>query len=286
MQITKFIFSILLIFLPCAAFCQELEETQENSLANMITYFFDEYEQLGNNPDLEIHISEANIASESYTRLLGKRLGALSNDLQTLDFRWNAFTQAEQTDIASNEFLMSLMARVQEVRQMASDTIAVQQDRCNALIDFSKAERLIQSQDTVYKKLYRKAQRLTIVKQTAPQLEKIKAEEHSHFEKLQSSYDKAKAAAQLIPQLTKRAAQMDERFYTLKALSTKIQSMEYKSPIERAKDYLMGVAYVAVILIFINMVTTKLQAAKKAREMLKKQKDLLNKNNNEDYPTI
>ena len=62
--------------------------------------------------------------------------------------------------------------------------------------------------------------------------------------------------------------------------------MEYKSPIERAKDYLMGVAYVAVILIFINMVTTKLQAAKKAREMLKKQKDLLNKNNNEDYPTI
>ena len=286
MQIVRHIFFCFLCLLACTAFSQELDETRENWIANKITDFIDEYDQLANDPNLEIRITEANLKSESYPRLLSSRLGTLNISLQALDFRWNAFSQNRQTDIAASEFLMNLMTQVQQLRQTAADTIAAQQNRCNAIVDFIKAEQLIYSQDTVYKELYRKAKRLSLVKQQAPQLEKVKAQEQVLFEKLQASYEKSKTATQLIPQLAKRSERLDDQFFALKALSTNIQSMKYEPPIQRIKDYLMSLAYVAVILIFINMVTTKLQAAKKARDMMKKQQDLFKKTNNEDYPTI
>lgn len=286
MQIVRHIFFSILCLLACTAFSQELDETRENWIANKITGFIDEYDQLANNPNLEIRITEANLKLESYPRLLSSRLGILNISLQALDFRWNAFSQNRQTDIAASEFLMSLMTQVQQLRQTATDTIAAQQNRCNAIVDFIKAEQLIYSQDTVYKELYRKAKRLSLVKQQAPQLEKVKAQEQVLFAKLQASYEKSKTATQLIPQLAKRSERLDDQFFAIKALSTNIQSMKYEPPIQRIKDYLMSLAYVAVILIFINMVTTKLQAAKKARDMIKKQQDLFKKTNNEDYPTI
>ena len=286
MQIVKHIFCCLFCLLSCTVFCQKLDEAHENWLAGRISDFFDEYDQLANHPNLEIRVTEANLESESYPRLISTRLGTLSNSLQVLDFRWDAFSQAKQADIAASDSLMDLMTEVQQLRQTATDTIAAQQNKCNAIADFNKAEHYIFSQDTVYKKLYQKAKSLSLVKQQAPQLEKVKAEEQNLFEKIQAYYQKSTAATQLIPQLAKRSARLDEEYYALKALSSNIQSMEYKPPIQRVKDYLMNLAYVAVILIFINMVTAKLQAAKKARDVIKKQQDLFKKTNNEDYPTI
>ena len=286
MQIVKHIFCCLFCLLSCTVFCQELDEAHENWLAGRISDFFDEYDQLANDPELEIRITEANLGSETYTRLISTRLGTLNSSLQALDFRWNAFSQAKQTEIAASEFLLNLMTQVQLIRQNAADTITAQQNKCNAIADFIKAERLIYSQDTIYKVLYKKALSFSLVKQQAPQLEKVKTEEQILFEKLQTSYQKAKDATQLIPQLAKRSARLEDQFFALKALSSNIQSMKYEPPIQRIKDYLMSLAYVAVILIFINMVTTKIQAAKKARDMIKKQQDLFKKTNNEDYPTI
>ena len=286
MQIAKHIFFFFLSFLPLAAFCQELDEVRENQLADKITWYIDEYDQIVNSPDLQIRLTERNLESGSYLRLLSMRLSSLQTSLQTLDCRWNVFSQAGQADIAASEFLMDLLAQAQQIRQTAVDTLTAQQNRCDAIADFIEAERVILSQDTVYKNLYRKAESLSLVKQLAPQLEKVKAEEQTLFERLQASYNKSKAASQLIPQLAKRSERLDEQFYALKVLSAKIQSMEYKPLFQRVKDYLLGLACVSVILLFLNTIVTKLQAAKKAREMLKKQKDLLKKSNNEDYPTI
>lgn len=286
MQIAKHIFFCFFCLFTSTAFCQEPDETQEHGIAKRITQFIDEYEQLAYHPNLEVRITESNLESESYPRLVSTRLGTLSNSLQMLNFRWDAFSQAKQADIAASESLMDLMTEVQQLKQLATDTIAAQQNKCNAIADFHEAERFIFSQDTVYKSLYQKAKSLSLVKQLAPQLEKVKAEEQILFEKLQASYQKSTAATQLIPQLAKRSARLDEEYFALKALSSNIQSMKYEPPIQRIKDYLMNLAYVAVILIFINMVTAKLQAAKKARDVIKKQQDLFKKNNQEDYPTI
>ena len=60
--------------------------------------------------------------------------------------------------------------------------------------------------------------------------------------------------------------------------------MKYMPLLERVKEYLTSLAYVAVILILINMLTAKYKAAKQAKEALEKQAKLIKKEN--QYPTI
>ena len=292
MQIVKYLILNLAILLSLSLSAQTQgedimsEQEWEAEVGYRIHDFIDELNQLTNAGNLRIRISEANIESGAYTRMLSQKLRLMNNQLQSIEFRWNAFTQSEQAVIANNDELMALMAQAQQLKQAVADTIEAQQKRCDAITDFVDAERLILSQDSVYKKLYKKAQNLSMVQKLAPQLEKVKGEEQALFEKIQISYDKSKAAATTVPVLSKRAAVLDEKFYKIKALSEKIQAMEYKPFLQRIKDYLLGFACVAIILMFVSTFSAKLKAAKQAREMLKKQKDLFNKNNGNDYPTI
>ena len=70
-------------------------------------------------------------------------------------------------------------------------------------------------------------------------------------------------------------------------ISKKIQETAYKPFIQRIKDYLIGFACVAILLLFVNMITTKLKALKVAREQAKKYKEMMQQNGNPGgYPTI
>lgn len=290
MQIIKtLILSILcLIALPLYAQSQEDEQEElqerEEELEERIMQFMDEYNELANASNMQIRITESNIESGTYSHILHDKLSMLRNGLQSISYRWNAFIQLEQPDIADSEHLMELMTQVQTLSQAVTDTIASQQRKCDAITEFLSAERFILTQDSAFAKLYKQAHALSKEKKTAPQLEKIKAQEQALFARIQDCYNKCKAATTLVPQLNTREAVIEEHFYSLKVLDEKIQAMAYQSFIVRIKDHLMGLACVAIILIFINMLFTKLQAAKKARQMLKKQKEMLNVTN--DYPTI
>ena len=239
------------------------------------------------NSKRRIHITEANLKNGStIVRILNQETTLLENNYHSLEFRWNAFTQTYQPEIAENDYLMDMMTQAEQLRQAISDSVLTRQKECVALADFFDAEAFILSQDSIYKKLYKRAFEFSLAKQTAPQLEKVKAEEQTLFEKIAASYEKSKAAAQLFPQLSTRVTALDEQFYSIRALSGKIQGMEYKPPIERIKDWLLGLASVAVILLFVNMLSSKIRAAKELRKTLKEQKKLLKNNNNNDYPTI
>ena len=87
-----------------------------------------------------------------------------------------------------------------------------------------------------------------------------------------------------MPQLDKKATALNDRFFSIKAQSDKIQQLKYEPIIQRIKDYLMGIAYVAVILIFVNMIISKWQAAKKTKQAVEQQAEMLKKEH--DYPTI
>ena len=78
---------------------------------------------------------------------------------------------------------------------------------------------------------------------------------------------------------------LTEQYISLKTQSAQIQETVYKPFIERAKDYLLGMAAVAIVLMFVNAVVTKLKMLQQARENAKKYQDMLNQNN-QDYPTI
>jgi hypothetical protein len=60
--------------------------------------------------------------------------------------------------------------------------------------------------------------------------------------------------------------------------------MEYKPFIQRIKDYLLGLAAVAILMMFVNLLSQKLKQLKAAREQAKKMKESMM--GQKEYPTI
>jgi len=154
------------------------------------------------------------------------------------------------------------------------------------LADFVKAQHLLFEKDSVYNHLYRTAFQLSLIQKAAPKLEKVKAKEQELFAQLQTTYDGAKNAVTLIPSLAKSMENLDEKFAKYKVMSEKIQAMEYKPFIQRIKDYLIGLACVAIIILFFNLILSKLQALKKARQAAKQYQEALDRQGGGVYPTI
>ncbi len=266
---------------------EEIDPEQiKEEIQTRLNDYVDELNQLFAANSLQIEISGNAESLDSYTRILDQKIRLLDGDFKAFGFRWDAFLQAEQPNIANDEDLMNLMTQVQMLKQEISDSINAQKQKCQAVGDFSNAENFVMNQDSVYKHLYDEAQKLSLVKNTAPQLEKLKAQEQALFSKIQDSYDKSKAAVQIVPELGSRTKAIDEKYYSLKLLSEKIQAMEYKSFFQRIKDYLLGLACVSIILMFFNMIVTKIKTARKMREAMKQQKEFFNKSNGENIPTI
>lgn len=291
MQIIRYIITALLCFPALTMAAQDGQEDFETQqrvaeIKERMGEFSDELNLLASASNLNIRITDANLESGTYTRIFKDKVNMMSQKLQNIQFRWDAFTQSEQIEIAESETLMEEMARIQLLKQAVTDTIDSQRNRCQAIEDFIAAYHFILAQDSIYGKLYKKAQALSLMQKLAPQLEKTKAEEQTVFSKIQEHFDKSKAAAKIIPEFQQRSLDLDEQYYKLKALSEKIQAMEYKPLIQRIKDYLIGLACVSVIIILLNNVVTKLKGAKKARELMKQQKEMINKVSGNDYPTI
>jgi len=228
---------------------------------------------------------ELNIKS-SVVKAMNERLRMVDKDLKSLSFRWDTYFKTIQPVIVEDEQLMETADLFQQVNQATRDTLNNQIALVQQLLIFCKAESVIPSQMTAYQDMFEKAMSLSAVAQLAPQLEKLKGEEKMNFGKLQELYTKAQEATTAMPGLKKRMNAIDQNFITLKTYSQKIQEAEYKPFIQRIKDYLLGLAAVAIVLMFVNMIVSKIQAVKKTRESLKKVKDLMNGTDDSNCPTI
>ena len=195
------------------------------------------------------------------------------------------FCQAQQMYIAMDDSLMNLVAHCQQLEQRVTDTILKQQMNLQMLDDFNKAERFIMSQDSIYERMLKQSLFLSQVEQTASELEKVKGREQLIFSDVEEQFQKARTAAELIPSLKVRQNKLEERYIRLKNLSQKIQSVEYQPLIQRIKDELMGLAAVGIILMFVNMLITKVQGYKQIRENAKKMEEMMRKTKN-NYPKI
>lgn len=243
-----------------------------------------ELKRLANDTKKQTVISDRDLRSAYNVRTMDAKAQSLDRRMQALNVRWDAFNASYLSFIVENDTLMERMTQAQLLKQALTDTIEVHRTRCQAIIDFNEAEHIILMQDTIYKKMYKQAFRLSFIQKMEPQLEKLKAQEQALFMNIQEAYDKAKTASETVPQLKSRANKLNERFYALKAQSDKIQQMKYIPLMQRFKDYLMGIACIAIIFIFINMFVTKWQSAKKLKEAAQKQAEMFNKEH--EYPTI
>ena len=252
-----------------------------------LSQFSDEFSQLkvvGSfilSPDSRFEITG------SYVDVLKQRMKNYDQRYNSLDVMWTTYTQAQQMDIANNEDLMKMVADIEQLKQTVKDTLDMRSEMVKAVENFANADQLIMSQVPVYKKLYKRAFQLSLVQKLTPQLEMLKARESLIFEKLQAGYEAAKSASEQVPSLQPRMNVIDEQFVVMKSVSEKIQALEYKPIIQRVKDYLLGLAAVAVILLFISMLRNKYKAYKDKLANMKKLDEMMKKQGKgTQYPTI
>ena len=256
-------------------------------IKSRLSQFSDDFQQLqmagsmSLDPDAKLGINK------NFVSALEGRMNTYNQRYNSLDVMWTTYTQAQQMDIANDEDLMTMVANIEAKKQSVKDTLDAKTEMVKAISDFVEADQFIMSQVNVYKKLYKRAFKLSLLKKLAPQLEKAKAREQLVFEKLQASYNSAKAATELVPSLQPRMNVLDEQFVVMKSVSEKVQALEYKPLFQRVKDYIMGLAAVAIILLFVSMMITKYKAYKDKVANLKKVNEMMNKQGKDtQYPMI
>ena len=284
---------LLIIFvcmLPSVAWAQE-EMSAEEELDSAYTdinehmeLFQEELIQLNALCRFRMDIDMEMPLNEPLLDVVSERLKSLSLALNSFSTRWDTYSAAQQVYIADNDSLLNRAALIQQMRQAVTDTLALRQQQRDQLVAFSTAEQFIWGQDKNYRQLYKKAIQYSTTSKLAAQLEKVKAEEQALTADVNKYYSQAKEAATTFPGLQLRMQAMENKVFELQTVSAKIQEMAYKPFIQRIKDYLMGLACVAILLMGLNLLKSKLALVKQARDQAKKLKGLTGGQHN--YPTI
>lgn len=289
--IGKLLITILLLsVLPSAAWAQEEMSVDEEldsaytAIHERMTLFKEELIQLGALSRFRMDIDNDMPLNDQLLEAISNRLKSLSFAVNSFSSRWDAYSQAQQVYIADNDSLLNELARIQQMQQMVTDTLASRQQQYDQLSAFSKAEVLIWGQDKVYRKLYKQAMQYSLSPKLAAKLEKVKAQDQAILTDIETSYGQAKTAVEGFPGLNVRMEAIENKYFQLQSVSAKIQAMEYKPFIQRIKDYLIGLAAVAILLMFFNLLNAKIKTLKAASEQAKKMKDMMNGQHN--YPTI
>ena len=256
-------------------------------IKSRLSQFSDDFQQLQMAENMSLDPDSKLDVNKNFVSVLEGRIKTYNQRYNSLDVMWTTYTQAQQMDIANDEDLMTMVANIEAKKQSVKDTLDAKTEMVKAISDFVEADQFIMSQVNVYKKLYKRAFKLSLLKKLAPQLEKAKAREQLVFEKLQASYNSAKAATELVPSLQPRMNVLDEQFVVMKSVSEKVQALEYKPLFQRVKDYIMGLAAVAIILLFVSMMITKYKAYNDKVANLKKVNEMMNKQGKDtQYPMI
>lgn len=281
---------IFLTALPMTGWAQDGMTTDEelDSISADITermlLFQEEVMQLHALSRFRVDIDMDMPLTEPLLDVVSDRIRALNAALNSFTVRWNTYSQAQQVYVADNDDLLNKVAQIQQIRQAVADSMAARQQQYDQLTAFCKAEQMIYGNDKTYRQLYKQAAQLSLSPKLAGRLEKVKAEEQALFADIQTNYAQAKTAAEAFPGLKLRMKGMDSKFFELQSVSTKIQEMAYKPFIQRIKDYLFGLAAVAILLLFFNLMSSKLKVIKQARDKAKSLKDMASGQHN--YPTI
>ena len=287
MRLLRYLFPVCLLLMPLCAAAQDEVDNLEAATVDIelrMLSFEEEVAQLYTVSMVQLKVDAEMPLTEPLLDAMSERLKSLNTALNSFNVRWNTYSQAQQVYVAESDSLLELVAKIQQIQQAVTDTLTLKQQQYEQLANFTKAEQVIFSKDSVYRRLYAKAAQFSLVSKLAPQLEKVKASEQLIFTEVQTSYNQAKEAAAVFPGLDLRMQTIEKKFVELKSVSESIQAMAYKPFIQRVKDYLLGLAAVGIIIMFLNLLYTKLKTAKQAYDQAKKLKESMM--GQKDYPTI
>ena len=281
---------IFVCMLPSVAWAQggmSAEEELDSAFTDInehMELFQEELIQLNALCKFRVDIDMDMPLNEPLLDVVSERLKSLSSALTSFSTRWDTYSAAQQVYIADDDSLLNRVAIIQQMRQAVTDTLALRQQQRDQLVAFSTAEKFIWGQDKNYRQLYKKAIQYSMSPKLAALLEKVKATEQALTADVNKYYGQAKDAATAFPGLELRMTAMENKVFELQTVSAKIQEMAYKPFIQRVKDYLMGLACVAILLMGLNLLKSKLAQVKQARDQAKKMKEMMKGQHN--YPTI
>lgn len=221
-----------------------------------------------------------------YIRTLDTRLKNVETNRKALEIRWNNYLPVQQAAIAQDETLMGCVESFELLKQEATDSLEVRKQMVQSLRDFLEAQSYMEGLDSTYNALGKKCFELSLTSKTAPLLEREKKKEELLFASVQEKFDGAKMAGDFHLVSQARMETLEDAYAALKHKSDTIQAMTYKPLIQRLKDYLLSLAAVAVLLMFVTMLRAKIKAAKEARENMKKYKEAMKLNGTDEFPTI
>ena len=287
--VLRFLFAGILLAFCKVGFAQEEELLPDSSSLAVelrLQLFVDDLNYIEEDSRISLQFHDLSQLQLSLVNAYEWRINQVEARFQAFSSRWNTYFVAQQYEIAAREELMDRVAELDVLKQAVADSLEVRKQVCTALRDFCEAEAFIMCQDSAYRRMYSRASKLSLIGKTAPLLEKLKASEQLRFAKIEENYGKVKTAVELVPALSSRAAAIDEQYITLKAMSEKISAMAYKPFIQRIKDYLLGFAAVAIILLFFNLMISKFSAIRKNYKSMQQYKKLMKSNESGNYPTI
>ena len=260
-------------------FCMEIQ-AQENGK---------EFTSLSQSLEVEgrllLFLDELDALAANVLRSNQEQLKKADKSLMAIDKKWSVYSQAHQEAIAADEELMNIVVSYQENKQLVSDSIQGRLHQLESLEVFKNAEKYIGGQADKYKEMFETSKQYALLKQQAPLLEKLKLKEQLVFAEVTGHYESAKTVSGEFPMLLSKMEKLEEQYIELKGLSEKIQAAEYKPFLERIKDYLYSFAAIAILLMFVNMIQSKIQAYKQMRKSAEEYKKMLQRNENE-YPSI
>ena len=289
MRLLRYLLSVCLLLMPLCAVGQDVAEEENLDAATAdielrMLSFEEEVAQLYTVSMVQLDVDTEMPLTEQLLDAVSERLKSLNSSLNSFNIRWNTYSQAQQVYVAESDSLLELVAKIQQIQQAVTDTLASKQQKYEQLANFTNAEQVIFSKDSVYRRLYKEATGYSLVSKLAAQLEKVKASEQLVFNEIQTSYTQAKEAAGVFPGLDSRMNAIEKKYVELKSVSEKIQALAYKPFIQRVKDYLIGLAAVAIMIMFLNLFYAKAKSIKQAYDQAKKLKDQMMGQQN--YPTI
>lgn len=287
-KIVSYLCAIGLALLPRPVFAQDpvLDESIRSEIQDRLSQYLDNMQRLRDLCTARLPVSPDVPSSDSYLKAAENRLKGYGQSLKSLEVRWNTYFPLHQYEISQDEGLMGCVEDFELMKQEASDSLEVRLQMLQSLLAFSEAQSLFARLDSTYNRLGKQAFQLSLTQKTAPLLEKEKMKEQLIFNSVQEKYDEAAEAERYNLVSAQRMEALKDSYAALKNKSEAIQAMQYKPLIQRIKDYLLGLAAVAVLLMFLNMVRARIKAAKDMRENMKKYKESLKLNGKDDYPTI
>lgn len=209
------------------------------------------------------------------------QLDRTSRSLSLFDVKWSEYLQNNYEAIVADNDLIAIMDEFEETKTAVRNSIELRKAQIEKTEQFIKSEQFVSSQLGQYRDLKDKAFKLSLVKQGADALEKLKAKEKLDFADIENAYQTAKDAAEINPRLKDRMDSLQGLFVEIQTISGEIQKMEFKPLMTRIKDYLMSIAAVSVIMMFLVFLGTYVKSIKSAKESAEQMKQLLNKGENE-----